>query len=90
MSALSLVHNNSSLRNNISLQLLSSERDQKVSMKAMNQIEKVMLFTESSQMSMTVEQKNHSLAPLLLPLTLRNQKKIHQHGSGNLPKMINF
>lgn len=67
MSALSLVHNNISLRNNISLQLLSSETDQRASTKAMKQIQKVMLFTESSRMSMMVEEENHFLSPLPPP-----------------------
>lgn len=41
----------------------------------MNQIQKVMLFTEGSQMSLMVEQKKHSLPPALIPPTLPNQKR---------------
>lgn len=89
MSALSLVYN-SSLRNNISLQLLSSETDLKASMKAMNQIQKVMLFTKSSQMSMMVEQENHSLFLSLPPSHPSQPKMKHQCGSANLSKMIHF
>ena len=41
----------------------------------MNQIQKVMLFAESSQMSLMVEQKNHSLPSAPIPPTLPNQKR---------------
>lgn len=41
----------------------------------MNQTQKVMLFTERSQMSLMVEQKNHSLTPALVPPTPPNQKR---------------
>lgn len=41
----------------------------------MNQIQKVMLFTESSQMSLMLEQKNHSLPSSPIPPTLPNQKR---------------
>lgn len=52
----------------------------------MNQIQKVMLFTESSQMSVIVEQENHSLPPPLLPPSPPDQKRYINTDRGIYPK----